>query len=229
MGKLFPIVGVIVLFGVLFWLVTANENLGSDIQADYTEAERLVREFGNSGEEIVFYLDPQPPTSEYTYVEKEVEKQVYNNATGKVETVTEIEFEKVPTSEVTVYSRDRQTGDTKVCKRGNQCDITGEMTLIDPITGLVIDPPYGYFLSIECIEARDPAITSCQSFSSRADNKLTYGDKSFKYSFTTNLNDPIGTYSVQISVTSKFKVADPDTGLERPVVRDGFLDLELIE
>lgn len=230
MGKLIPILGIVAILATFYYFISTDSNFEASVKQDYTEARRLVNEFGNSGEEIVFYLDPKPPITEFTYVEKEVEKIVFNNATGETETVTVKEIEKVPTSEVSVYSKDRQTGNLKVCKRGHQCDITGEITLIDPVTGLAIDPPYGFLMIIECETSHDPYIQSCQSFSPRVVNDLTFGDKSFKYTFTTDSRkDPLGFYTAQISVTSKFKFTDPTTGLQRPEVRDGVLRVEVVE
>lgn len=230
MGKILPFFGIIGIVIIMYFVLSAGDGLEDQVRADYTEAQELVKKFGNSGEEIVFYLDPQPPVTEYTYVEKIIEKEVIDNVTGEITIVEEKELEKVPTSEVTVYSKDRQTGDIKVCKRGHQCDITGEITLIDPNTGLAIDPPYGFFLSVECDQPNDPLIHSCQAFDTRTQNILTFGDRSFKYTFTTDTrDDPLGFYVASIAVTSKFKITDPTTGLERPEVRESSLRIEVVE
>lgn len=228
MGKLFPLLGIMVIIGGFWFLADSQGSFEEKFQDDFTEAKRLVNEFGNSGEKIVFYIDPQAPIAEYTYVETEVETEVFNYDTGEIETVTTTEVEKVKTSEISVNSYDRQTANTKVCKRGNQCDITGEITLIDPTTGLEIQPPYGLLMQIVCETSHDP-ILQCSNFSARSQNILTFGDKSFLYTFTTNSNDPLGTYSALVSITSKFTITDPETGNERPVTRDGVLKLEIVE
>lgn len=230
MGKLIPLLGIAVILGGFWYIADQEGSLDQTLTDDFTEAERLVREFGNSGEEIVFYIDPQPPLTEWTYVETEVitQERFYNNETGKVETrdITTTEIEKVPTSEVSVTSYDRQTADTKVCKRGNQCDITGEITLIDPNTGLEIPPPYGFLMTIHCDSSTDPVL-NCGNFNPRVQNELTFADKSFKYTFTTSNKDPTGFYQAKVSVASKFKVVDPTTGFESLVTRDGVLRVEV--
>ena len=88
MGKLIPIVGILVIIGGMVYLADSNESFDETFVEDFTEAKRLVNEFGNSGEEIVFYIDPQPPVTEFTYVETEVttQERFFNNATGQVET-----------------------------------------------------------------------------------------------------------------------------------------------
>lgn len=226
MGKLFPILGIIVILGGFMYVASENDALDRTLTEDFTEAKRLVNEFGNTGEEIVFYIDPQPPITEWVYVDVIQEERYYNNATGKVETREVVTQEQVPSSEVTVESYDRQTANTKVCKRGNQCDITGEITLIDPSTGLEIPPPYGFFMQISCQTTTDPVL-DCNNFTPRTKNDLTFADKSFKYTFTTTPNDPTGFYTAQISVASKFKTVDPLTGYESLVRRDGQLQVEI--
>lgn len=204
-----------------------NNTLGRTLENDFTEAERLVREFGNSGEKIVFFVDPQPPITEFTYVNKEVEKEVYNYETGEIETITTLELEKVPTSEVAISSYDRQTANTKVCKRGNQCDINGEITLINPVTGLPVDPPYGFLMSIKCETSTDSVI-NCQNFTTRTENILTHDENVFSYTFTTNQNDPTGIYLATVSITSKFKELNPETQLTEFIRRDGVLRVEIV-
>lgn len=226
MGKIIPVLAIIVIIGGFYFVASSNDKLDQTLQEDFTAAKQLVHKFGNSGEEIIFYIDPQPPITEWSYNEIQVEERFYNNDTGKVETRTVTEIEKVPTSVVLVESYDRQTADTKVCKRGNQCDITGEITLIDPNTGLEIAPPYGFFIEIKCQTTSDP-ILNCGNFSTRTFNDLTYADKSFKYTFTTTQNDPTGDYRATVSVASKFKIVDPLTGFESVERRDGTISVKI--
>jgi len=238
MGKLLPILGIIGLVALFVYLLSGNFTTSADLQqsikSDFSEASsqarRLVYEFGNAGEQIAFFQDPQAPVTEWTFVEQEVTKDIVNDITGEIETVTQTELVKVKTSEVEIYSQDRQTGDRKVCKRGHQCDITGEITLIDPNTSLVIDPPYGFLMIVECETSNDEFIHSCQPFNPRVVNQVTYGDRSFKYTFVTSKKDsPLGIYTATVQVTSKFMVTDPETGLQKPVVNTGVLRVELVE
>lgn len=236
MGKLLPILGIIGLLALLVYLLSGNVGVGLpqsiaiDQEKINSEARKLIYEFGNAGENINFYLDPPPPLTEFTTIEQEVTKDVLNEATGVIETITTTELVEVPTSEIEVYSQDRQTGDRKVCKRGHQCDVTGEITLIDPNTLLPIDPPYGFLLVVECETSHDEFIHSCQPFSPRVVNEVTYGDRSFLYTFTTSPKDsPLGIYTVTVQVTSKFMITDPQTGLQKPQVNTGVLRVELVE
>mgnify|MGYP001562561566 CR=1 FL=1 len=228
MGKAIAILGILIIAGLFWYVAYDSMNLQQATEKQFSEAKRLIHEFGDSGEEIQFFLDPQPPLTEFTYVENQVQKTVFNNNTGQYENVTATEIEKVPTSEITVNSYDIQSATTnKICKIGNQCKISGQITLIDPATGLEIPPPYGYFIQITC-ETSTHDVMNCNNFDTRVENIMTYADKSFSYTFTTDQNDPPGQYVVLVSVASKFTTTDPETGSQIKVRRDGILNLELV-
>lgn len=227
MGKILPILGIFVIIGIFWFVAYDDSELDKTINRADSEAKKIIHEFGDTGEQIIFFGDPQAPLTEFIYVEKDVTKQVYNNSTKQYENVTTTELEKIPTSEVGITSLDLQRGDTKVCKRGNQCKITGEITLIDPNTKLEIAPPYGFFLQVSCESSNDP-VMNCNNFTPRIQNIITHADKSFDYTFTTDRNDPTGFYTVLVSVASKYKSLNPETQLEEYVRRDGTLRLELI-
>ncbi len=62
---------------------------------------------------------------------------------------TETVVKEILTSEVELTNSDRQLGTTKICKIGNQCDISGTFLIIDN-DGDAIPGPYGMFFSLDC-------------------------------------------------------------------------------
>src|SRR3990167_2741725 len=174
-----------------------------DFQAN---VKAIIHSF-DTGDLIIFDRIIESPVTEFIYVEKQVTETVtLENGTQINQTKTVLE--KVDTTEslVTVSAQDRQTGDTLICRLGHQCDVTGKITLIDPTTNKEIQPPYGFFIQIECINA-DHQMMNCNNFNTISVSERTFPDSTFKYTFTTNsAKNPPGDYLATVVITSKFKV-----------------------
>lgn len=235
MSKVGYLLAAMIVIGSIGYLAYESEsNIDQSIRRD---AKSFIAKFNDYGEQIEIYADPQPPRTEIVYEEKIVEVPVTDeNGTithyeNKTETVA---VEKEITSDVSVQVQDRQTQKYKYCIRGHQCDITGKITLIDPITKNVIDPPYTFSYIVRCLSTNDPHITSCQAWEDRSDTIITFGDRTFAVSFTTDRDDPLGIYEAEISVTSKFTypVDTNNDGIfdsEKPENRVVVKELKLIE
>jgi len=210
---------VLVSFG--FFALQDEDEL-KDIQENIeAEAMKKIQTFGDSGEYVEWDLLPLPPKQEYIWQQTEV--QVEKEVDGKIILVNETITEKVLTaeSEILMELKDRQSGDTRVCKRGHQCDVTGKIILIDPISGLQLKPIMFHY-QIICRTSQDPVLI-CDNYTGLTDTILSYPDSTFKVSFTTNQNDPTGMYELFVRATSKYKDAD-----DQPVQRESSLDIELI-
>ena len=199
---LLGIAGVIGLIALLAFVTQGGEKTGENV---YSEARRLIHEFP-TGDQIIFEGNIQEPITEFIYQEKQVTTTTTLDNGTQIEK-TETVIEKVPSSELQLSVQERQSGDYKVCRLGYQCDISGQITLIDPNTGKEIQPPYGFFLQIECINADHPVMT-CNNFDIIVVQERTQSDKSFKYTFTPSASkNPPGDYMATVVITSKFKDA----------------------
>jgi len=140
---------------------------------------------------------------------------------SKSQVVTEIK--KIPVSEISLEITSRQTGQKRIVFRGDQTDITGRIIMTDPNTGADLAPPYGFLMTIDCINSIE-AVLSCANFNQIVHNSLTFGDRTFKYTWATDQNDPLGEYVAYVRVTSKWLDSS-----NRPIVREMSLPMELIE
>ncbi len=114
---------------------------------------------------------------------------------------------------------DKQTGDFMICTQTHQCVIEVQVKLYNLAEELV-DPPYGYSLTISC-EHRDWCVTSrTRSISA---GSVTDGGGGIKYSWTTTRHDVIGEYLVILQIRSA--VLDSD-GI--PVTLDKSIPLVLL-
>ena len=161
------------------------------------DVQQLITTFTKSGEYIGFDMDVAPPITKYVYdAQKNIAGKILDN--GTISPVTEEEVKELSTLDVNV--QDRQQGQSKICKMGYQCDITGVINLIDPSTGDRIPPPYSYSLTIDC-DYRDFCALS-PSISQKP--TLTFDDGTFKYTFVITEKIPIGQYQVTVYVTSYY-------------------------
>lgn len=95
---------------------------------------------------------------------------------------TETVIKEVETSSVDLTNSDRQLGTTKICKIGNQCDISGTFVIIDN-NGDKINPPYNYFFSLDCEN-----LEWC-NLKPIGINEMTEADGTWKYSTTLTGSD----------------------------------------
>jgi hypothetical protein len=102
----------------------------------------------------------------------EQQKEEYS-ALNQTETV----IKEIPSSSVELTNADRQLGTTKVCKIGNQCDITGTFLIIDNFNN-EIPGPYRMFFSLDC-----ESLEFC-NLDPIGINKLTESDGSWSYTTT---------------------------------------------
>ena len=192
------------LVGVLVAFVFIIMNLPKAPEIPYDdEARQLITQFTKSGEYIGFDVDPLPPVTKYVYDSNNVITGKIQND-GTIVPVTEEEAKQL--SNVDLNVQDRKLSQIKVCKKGYQCDITGSITLIDPMSGDKIPPPYFYSLTIDC-DYRDFCALS-PSISIKP--TLTFNDGTFKYTFVITEKIPIGQYQVTVYVTSYYTNEDDE-------------------
>jgi hypothetical protein len=165
------------------------------------EARQLITQFTKSGEYIGFDVDPLPPVTKYVY---DVNQQITGivSANGTVTPVTEEEAKEL--SLLTLDVQDRELSQSKICKKGYQCDITGKIVLVDPETGDKLPPPHKYSLTIDC-DYRDFCALS-PSLSIKP--TLSFNDGTFKYTFVVTEKIPTGEYHVTVFVTSFYTSND---------------------
>ena len=163
------------------------------------EARRLITQFGE-GEYIGFDVDPTPPVTKYIYgINNEVTAKILENGTAVP--VTEEEKQEIKLlSSTELNVQDRKLSQSKICKMGYQCDITGIISVIDPNTNQKIPPPYSYLITIDC-DYRD----FCSLTPSLSANERTYPDGTFKYTWVITEKVVIGEYRVTIDTPSQFK------------------------
>jgi hypothetical protein len=147
---------------------------------DYqSEARQLITQFTKSGEYIGFDVDPNPPVTQYTYKQKELLRTVtLANGTQINQTETVYEQVETPQTSISIGIQDRNLQQPKICKLGYQCDITGMINLIDPLTEKKIPPPY------------------------------PYSDGTFRYTWIPTEKIGIGEFRATIYVTSKYTNQD---------------------
>ena len=186
------------LVGVLIAFVFVIMNLPKAPEIPYDdEARQLITQFTKSGEYIGFDVDPLPPVTKYVYDSNNVITGRIQND-GTIVPVTEEEAKQLSSVDLSV--QDRKLSQIKVCKKGYQCDITGSITLIDPVSGDRIPPPYFYSLTIDCDYRDFCALSPSMSVKPT----LTFNDGTFKYTFVVTEKIPIGEYQVTVYVTSYY-------------------------
>lgn len=196
----------------LLWLVVIIGVLGGFLALVYytpqqdpretinDSARQLITQFTKSGEYIGFDQDPTPPVTKYTY--KPVEKTrtiTYPNGTTLNKTETVYEQAPVESSTISVDVQDRVLKQAKICKMGYQCDITGTINLIDPITQKRIIPPYAYLITLDCDYRTDCALSPSLNA-----NDATYPDGSFRYTWIPTPQIKPGEYRATVYVTSHY-------------------------
>ncbi len=206
------LVGILVIIGGLVLL--AYDNNPNVLDQSHKEARTLLATFGD--ESIAFDLEPQAPKTEFVYIEVEKEVEVVADD-GTITTENQTSLEKVPTSEIYGEISDRQTGNTKIVKRGHQSDITGTIILLDPVTQTRIPPPYSYQLTLDC-DFREWCNTNPIGINSNTD-----GEGKFKYTWTTTSKDSLGEYKIFVRITSQAL----DSNGNRQVL-EHFMNLELV-
>lgn len=192
----FLLVGVLLAFVFLIMSLPGKPEIPYD-----DEARQLITQFTKSGEYIGFDVDPLPPVTKYIY-------DADKNITGKIQSdgtiipVSEEEAKQLSTVDLNV--QDRNLSQTKICKKGYQCDITGTISLVDPVSGDKLPPPYFYSLTVDC-DYRDFCALS-PSLSVKP--TLTFNDGTFKYTFVITEKIPVGQYQVTVYVTSYYTNED---------------------
>ena len=196
------LVWILVIIGVLLGFVMLVMYLPEQQITPYDdEARKLITQFTESGEYIGFDIDPLPPVTKYVYDEnKNISGIVQSDGT----TIPVTEEEAKQLSSVNLDVQDRNLSQTKICKKGYQCDITGVISLVDPVTGDKIPPPYFYSLTVDC-DYRDFCALS-PSLSVKP--TLTFNDGTFKYTFVITEKIPVGQYQVTVYVTSYYTNED---------------------
>ena len=196
------LVWILVIIGVLLGFVMLVMYLPEQEITPYDdEARRLITQFSEAGEIIGFDVDVAPPVTKYVYnSEKQIIGQVSGD--GSIQPIPEEEAKQLSTLDVNV--QDRELSQSKICKLGYQCDITGIINLIDPSTGDRIPPPYSYSLTIDC-DYRDFCALS-PSISQKP--TLTFNDGTFKYTLVVTEKIPVGEYLVTVYVTSYYTNED---------------------
>ena len=196
------LVWILVIIGVLLGFVMLVMYLPEQEITPYDEeARRLITQFTEAGENIGFDVDVEPPVTKYVYnSDKQIIGQVSGD--GTIQPIPEEEAKQLSTLDVNV--QDRELSQSKKCKLGYQCDITGIINLIDPSTGDRIPPPYSYSLTIDC-DYRDFCALS-PSISQKP--TLTFNDGTFKYTLVVTEKIPVGEYMVTVYVTSYYTNED---------------------
>ena len=187
------LIAIVAIIGGLVLL--AYDNNPSVLDESHREARALIQTFGD--ESIAFDLEPQPPKTEFIYIEVEKEVEV-TNENGTITTQNQTTLEKVPTSEIYSEIADRQTGNIKIVKRGHQADITGTIILLDPVTQIQIPPPYSFHFTLDC--ASDNEWCNLDPIGV---NEITDGQGKFKYTWTTTSKDSLGSYVAFVRITSQ--------------------------
>jgi hypothetical protein len=220
MGATYYLIGIFMVIGGLIFIAIDNDSaVRENIQQDYGEARQLLATFGQ--ESIAFDLEPQPPSTEFTYIQEIEEAEVIvvdeqGNETTEIQNVTTTK--KVLTSEIYAELKDRQTGQIKIVKQGHQADITGTIILIDPVTTGTISPPYSLHFTLDC-NFRNGCTTDPIGI-----NTITDGEGKFKYTWSTSGRDTIGEYHAFVRVSSQTL-----DGHGNKQVLEHYLTLELIE
>ena len=196
------LVWILVIIGVLLGFVMLVMYLPEQEITPYDEeARRLITQFTEAGENIGFDVDVEPPVTKYVYnSDKQIIGQVSSD--GSIQPIPEEDAKQLSTLDVNI--QDRQQSQSKICKMGYQCDITGIINLIDPSTGDRIPPPYSYSLTIDC-DYRDFCALS-PSISQKP--TLTFDDGTFKYMLVITEKIPVGEYIVTVYVTSYYTNED---------------------
>ena len=163
-------------------------------------AKQLITQFTKSGEYIGFDQDPTPPVTTYRYepVQK-VHSVLYTNGTVINQTETVYQTVPVDMTNISVEVQDRLQSGAKICKMGYQCDITGTISLIDPLTTRKIPPPYAYLLTIDCDYRSDCALSPSISI-----NDATFTDGTFKYTWIPTAKIKPGDYRASVYVASHY-------------------------
>jgi hypothetical protein len=89
--------------------------------------------------------EPDPNAYEQQILDSMEQQKADYIASNQTETV----IKEVATSSVDLTNTDRQAGTTKICKIGNQCDISGTFLIIDDF-GNEVPGPYNMFFSLDC-------------------------------------------------------------------------------
>ena len=197
--QLIYLVLIIVLLGGLLALIYYTPQQDPSMTIN-DSAKQLITQFTKSGEYIGFDQDPTPPVTIYTY--KPVQKtHTISFPNGTIKNQTDTIYEQVPAelSTISINAQDRILKESKICKTGYQCDITGTINLIDPVTQKRITPPYAYLITIDCDYRTD-----CTLSPSLNANDATYPDGSFKYTWVPTPAIKIGEYHATIFTTSKY-------------------------
>lgn len=188
----------LVIGGLCLWIFTLPKDDPNSHIND--SAKQLITQFTKSGEYIGFDQDPTPPVTTYKYVSVEKTHTVtFPNGTVKNQTETVIEKQPVDSTTISLDVKDRINSGAKICRMGYQCDITGTISLIDPITQKKITPPYAYLLSIGCDYRADCALNP-----TLAVNDATYPDGSFKYTWIPTAQIKPGDYEATVYVGSHY-------------------------
>lgn len=218
--------GVIIMFGMVAYLSETDpiEVLEEDLIASArNRIELKINE--KITEAISFELDPPAPSLEYEWVERIIQEVQTVLVDGRIETVivNKTVTEKVLTTEsqLLMELKDRQTGSTKLCKRGHQCDVYGTIELYDPETGLLLSP-VGFHYQFFCVRSTD-AVLNCNNYIGDSETIITYYDNTFKVTLVTDSGDPTGFYELFVSVDSKFKKPDG-----QPYRHEGVQQIEVV-
>lgn len=212
LGYLFLIIVILAGF-ILLIMYAPNEK----ISTAEDQARQLITQFTKSGEYIGFDIDPSPPVTTYRYEPVQKTRQItFENGTtlNRTETVYE-KIENQPATTLSVDIQDRVLKQSKICKLGYQCDITGTISLVDPTTDKKIPPPYSYLATIDC-DFRD----FCNLGSALSSNEATFGDGSFKYTWIPTPKQGIGEYRLTIYVISHYTNQDTAENERRVAVRN---------
>ena len=191
------LVWILVIIGVLLGFVMLVMYLPEQQITPYDdEARKLITQFTESGEYIGFDIDSSPPVTKYVYDSNNIITGKVD-ALGNITPVTEEEVKELTTLDVNV--QDRKLSQSKICKKGYQCDITGIVNLIDPATGNRIPPPYSYLITISC-DYRD----FCSLSPSLSSNGVSFSDGTFKYTWVITEKVTVGEYEVSVYVPSHY-------------------------
>lgn len=98
---------------------------------------------------------------------------------------TQTVIKKISTADVS--GSDKQLGTTKICKIGNQCELSGKFIIINN-KGDVIPAPYTYFLSIDCEK-----MEWC-NLEPIGINEVTNSDGTWKYNWVVTSKQVPGNY-----------------------------------
>jgi len=203
---------------VYFDIDTRETGLPKDL-SQLPEQIRKITDTFETGTQVLWDLEPTPPTTETVKIEVEKTREV-TSEDGTVTEETYTEIEEIPSSEIYLYQQDRQTGQSKICVRGHQCDIIGQVSLISPITLEEVTPPHTVHFQISC-EFQE----FCNLLGGEISRTLiSDGEGNFKYTWTTTYKDVIQDYHAFVRVTSQFEDVDGNRILD-----ESMLVVKLIE